>query len=47
MLDSATLMVAVTGYGQSKDRERALAAGFDEHLVKPLDLKLVIEVLSN
>jgi signal transduction histidine kinase len=47
MLDSATLMVAVTGYGQSEDRQRALAAGFDKHLVKPLDLKLVIEVLSN
>jgi signal transduction histidine kinase len=46
-LDSATLMVAVTGYGQSEDRERALTAGFDEHLVKPLDLKLVIEVLSS
>ena len=46
-LDSATLMVAVTGYGQSEDRQRALAAGFDEHLVKPLDLALVIEVLSN
>jgi signal transduction histidine kinase len=46
-LDSATLMVAVTGYGQCDDRQRALAAGFDEHLVKPLDLKLVIEVLSN
>jgi CheY-like chemotaxis protein len=46
-LDSTTLMVAVTGYGQSDDRRRALAAGFDEHLVKPLDLKLVIEVLSN
>jgi signal transduction histidine kinase len=46
-LDSQTLMVAVTGYGQSEDRQRALTAGFDEHLVKPLDLKLVIEVLSS
>jgi CheY-like chemotaxis protein/two-component sensor histidine kinase len=46
-LDSQTLMVAVTGYGQSDDRQRALTAGFDEHLVKPLDLKLVIEVLSS
>ncbi len=45
-LGSATFMVAVTGYGQSEDRQRALAAGFDEHLVKPLDLKLVVEVLS-
>ena len=30
-------LVAVTGYGQPEDRERALAAGFDVHLVKPVD----------
>jgi two-component system, sensor histidine kinase len=46
-LDSATLMVAVTGYGQSEDQQRAMTAGFDKHLVKPLDLKTVIEMLSN
>jgi CheY-like chemotaxis protein len=33
------LMIAVTGYGQQSDRERALDAGFDEHFVKPLDTK--------
>ena len=32
------LLVAVTGYGLAEDRERALAAGFDVHLVKPVDL---------
>lgn len=26
------------GYGQAEDRQRALAAGFDDHLVKPVDL---------
>ncbi|MFZ0500719.1 MAG: response regulator [Steroidobacteraceae bacterium] len=31
-------LVAVTGYGQTDDRQRALAAGFDDHLVKPADL---------
>jgi PAS domain S-box-containing protein len=30
-------VVAVTGYGQPSDRERALEAGFDDHLVKPVD----------
>jgi PAS domain S-box-containing protein len=30
-------LIALTGYGQSSDRERALAAGFDVHLVKPVD----------
>ena len=27
----------MTGYGQAEDRRRALAAGFDAHLVKPVD----------
>ncbi|MFN2546020.1 MAG: CHASE domain-containing protein [Myxococcales bacterium] len=40
-----TLMVALTGFGQESDRVRALAAGFDEHLVKPVDLDVVHGVL--
>lgn len=35
---SDTLLIAVTGYGQEEDRQRALYAGFDHHLVKPVDL---------
>ncbi len=31
-------LVAVTGYGQESDRERARHAGFDAHLVKPVEL---------
>lgn len=31
------LLVALTGYGRQKDREKAIEAGFDIHLVKPLD----------
>ena len=27
----------MTGYGQEADKERARAAGFDHHLVKPID----------
>lgn len=30
-------LVAVTGYGQASDREQAFAAGFDEHLLKPVN----------
>jgi signal transduction histidine kinase len=30
-------LIAVTGYGQEEDRRRALEAGFDVHLVKPVD----------
>ena len=39
-------LVALTGYGQTKDREAALEAGFDEHLVKPVNLEDVTRVLS-
>jgi CheY-like chemotaxis protein len=34
----ATRLVAVTGYGQADDKRRANAAGFDDHLVKPVDI---------
>jgi PAS domain S-box-containing protein len=30
------LLVALTGYGREQDRERAMASGFDHHLVKPI-----------
>ncbi len=41
-----SLLVAVTGYGHSSDRERAFQAGFDHHLVKPVRLASVLEVLA-
>lgn len=34
---AGTVLIAITGYGQEHDRENALAAGFDHHLVKPVD----------
>lgn len=34
----ALVLIALTGYCQPEDRARSLAAGFDRHLVKPLDL---------
>jgi signal transduction histidine kinase/ActR/RegA family two-component response regulator len=34
----AMRLVAITGYGRSPDRQRALDAGFDEHFVKPAPL---------
>jgi CheY-like chemotaxis protein len=33
----ATYLVALTGYGRPEDRQRALAAGFDAHMTKPVD----------
>lgn len=35
-LHDQALIVALTGYGQSRDRERALEAGFDAHFTKPV-----------
>lgn len=31
------LLIAITGWGQADDKRRALAAGFDHHLTKPVD----------
>ena len=39
-------LIAVTGYGQMRDRLRALAAGFDQHLVKPVDLKVLLREIT-
>src|SRR5262249_10574756 len=33
----ALLLVAMTGWGQDEDRRRTAAAGFDHHLIKPVD----------
>jgi PAS domain S-box-containing protein len=40
------LLVAVTGYGQEEDRRRALEAGFDEHLTKPVDLDRLRQLVA-
>jgi len=40
------MLVALTGYGQESDRRRALGAGFDEHLVKPVDVDRLAQVLA-
>ena len=39
-------LVALTGYGRPEDRDRALAAGFDAHLVKPVDPEDLLELLA-
>jgi two-component system CheB/CheR fusion protein len=39
-------LVAMTGYGQAADREKALAAGFDKHLVKPGNADELQELLA-
>lgn len=40
------VLIAITGYGQSQDRDQALAAGFDHHLVKPANMEQLTRILS-
>ena len=42
-----SLLIALTGYGQPEDRKRSRAAGFDYHLVKPVDPTELEELLAN
>jgi signal transduction histidine kinase/ActR/RegA family two-component response regulator len=44
---SAPFCVAVSGYGQLEDRTRALAAGFDHHLVKPIDVDNLLQLIAS
>jgi signal transduction histidine kinase/CheY-like chemotaxis protein len=43
---AGAVLVAVTGYGQPEDRERAMRAGFDHHLVKPVQFAAIQELLA-
>jgi CheY-like chemotaxis protein len=40
------LLVALTGYGEDEDRKRSQAAGIDRHLVKPVEVSLLKELLA-
>ena len=41
-----TLFIALTGYGQDHEHEAIMASGFDHHLVKPLDLAVLIKIVA-
>jgi CheY-like chemotaxis protein len=41
------LLIALTGWGQIDDRNRTREAGFDHHLVKPVDLIELVKLLGN
>ncbi len=43
---AGSMLVAVTGYGQEKDREAAQASGFDHYLVKPVDAEQIWALLQ-
>jgi CheY-like chemotaxis protein len=38
--------VALTGYGQAEDKQRTRAGGFDDHLVKPVEMRALQEALA-
>jgi CheY-like chemotaxis protein len=39
-------LIAASGYGQEEDRRRSMEAGIDRHLVKPVDLKELQDLLA-
>jgi CheY-like chemotaxis protein len=43
---AAPRLIALTGYGQASDRDKALSSGFDEHMVKPIDLDRLTRTLE-
>ena len=44
---AGAFLVAMSGYGSDEDRAEALSAGFDEYLVKPVDLGLLRDRLQS
>ncbi|MGQ0503268.1 MAG: response regulator [Panacagrimonas sp.] len=42
----ASLIVALTGWGQEDDRRKSLEAGFDHHLLKPVDHAALTQILA-
>jgi two-component system CheB/CheR fusion protein len=44
--NAGTWLIALTGYGQAADRTTALAAGFDEHVVKPVQGEALLSLLT-
>ena len=42
-----TAIIALTGWGQERDRERTRSAGIDHHLVKPVDLEALRDLLAS
>jgi two-component system CheB/CheR fusion protein len=45
--DRPPLLIALTGFGRDEDRQRALAAGFDHHAVKPVEMEALAALLAH
>ena len=46
-LGDGLVIIAASGYGQKEDQQRSLEAGFDSHMIKPLDPLRLIEILRS
>lgn len=42
----STLLIALTGFGQDSDRDRARKAGFDDHVIKPIRVNQLCELIA-
>ena len=47
MLGNRVMLVALTGFGQKQDKERATRAGFDAHLTKPADGPALTAIMAS
>jgi CheY-like chemotaxis protein len=45
--DPKMIVIALTGWGQDEDRKKSAEAGFDDHLVKPVDLNQLMKLLAD
>jgi PAS domain S-box-containing protein len=43
MKEATPRLIALSGYGQASDQQRSQSAGFDQHLVKPVDLRRLLD----
>ena len=41
------VLIALTGWGQDEDRRQSNDAGFDHHMVKPVDLPALMKLLAS
>jgi DNA-binding response OmpR family regulator len=42
----AVLIIAITGWGQEEDRQRAREAGFSYHFIKPVDFEMLLDLIE-
>ncbi|GAB1595626.1 PAS domain-containing protein [Lysobacter claricitrinus] len=47
MGEAAARFIALTGYGQGQDEAASLAAGFDHHVIKPVDVERIVALLAD